>query len=587
MGTVYPLVIGREAVISTQHYLSASAGARVFARGGNAIDAAIAATLVEGIVNPHMHTIGGEAPMLIRSAQTGRVVSINGNMKAPARATVEELRARGISKIPAHGLIAAGVPAALDAMVTALIHFGTRSFAEVAEPALALAEDGFPVHVGLSGEDGVMKEYAGAGASIRAFERIFRTKYPSTAKIYMPEGKPPRPGDIIRNPALGRFFRRLLDAEAGARGQGREAALAAVRERFYSGDIAREIAAWSDANGGLLAESDLSGFSTRIEEPVSVEYRGVTVFKCGPWSQGPVFLQQLRLLEGFDLRTMGHNSADYVHTVIEAAKLAFADREAYYADPEFTRVPMEGLLSARYAELRRPLIDPARASIELRPGDPIGMRALHDAAGGDARSWGPGTVHVAAGDRAGNVIAVTASGAWIPTSPVIESLGFPLGTRIQTFYLDQAHPNVVAPGKRPRTTLSPSMAMRGAESYLGFGTPGGDQQDQWTLQFFLNVVEFGMNLQEAIEAPKFSTAHFPSSFYPHEAAPGLIHVEDRIDASVRRELEGRGHKVEVTPAWSEGHVLAVAVDRARGIVEGGCDPRGQARPVMAAQTIGW
>ena len=587
MGTVYPLVIGREAVISTQHYLSASAGARIFARGGNAIDAAIAATLVEGIVNPHMHTIGGEAPMLIRSAQTRRVVAINGNMKAPARATIEEFRSRGISKIPAYGLIAAGVPAALDAMVTALIHFGTRSFAEVAEPALALAEDGFPVHVGLSGEDGVMKEYAGAGASIRAFERIFRTKYPSTAKIYMPEGKPPRPGDIIRNPALGRFFRRLLDAEAGARGQGREAALAAVRERFYSGDIAREIAAWSDANGGLLAESDLSGFSTRIEEPVSVEYRGVTVFKCGPWSQGPVFLQQLRLLEGFDLRTMGHNSADYVHTVIEAAKLAFADREAYYADPEFTRVPMEGLLSARYAELRRALIDPARASIELRPGDPIGMRALRDAAGGDARSWGPGTVHVAAGDRAGNVIAVTASGAWIPTSPVIESLGFPLGTRIQTFYLDRAHPNVVAPGKRPRTTLSPSMAMRGAESYLGFGTPGGDQQDQWTLQFFLNVVEFGMNLQEAIEAPKFSTAHFPSSFYPHEAAPGLIHVEDRIDASVRRELEGWGHKVEVTPAWSEGHVLAVAVDRARGIVEGGCDPRGQARPVMAAQTIGW
>ena len=587
MGTVYPLVIGREAVISTQHYLSASAGARIFARGGNAIDAAIAATLVEGIVNPHMHTIGGEAPMLIRSARTGQVAAINGNMKAPARATIEEFRARGISKIPAYGLIAAGVPAALDAMVTALVHFGTRSFAEVAEPALALAEDGFPVHVGLSGEDGVMKEYAGAGASIRAFEQIFRTKYPSTAKIYMPEGKPPRPGDIIRNPALGRFFRLLLDAEAGARGQGREAALKAVRERFYSGDIAREIAAWSDANGGLLAESDLSGFSTQIEEPVSVEYRGVKVFKCGPWSQGPVFLQQLRLLEGYDLGAMGHNSTDYVHTVIEAAKLAFADREAYYADPEFTRVPMEGLLSARYAELRRALIDPARASTELRPGDPIGMKALRDGGGADARSWGPGTVHVAACDRGGNVIAVTASGAWIPTSPVIESLGFPLGTRIQTFYLDQAHPNVVAPGKRPRTTLSPSMAMRGAESYLGFGTPGGDQQDQWTLQFFLNVVEFGMNLQEAIEAPKFSTAHFPSSFYPHEAAPALIHVEDRIDARVRRELEGRGHKVEVTPAWSEGHVLAVAVDRARGIVEGGCDPRGQARPVMAAQTIGW
>ncbi|MGO9450093.1 MAG: gamma-glutamyltransferase family protein [Candidatus Binataceae bacterium] len=588
MPTLYPLVMGREAVVSTQHYLSASAGARLFARGGNAIDAAVAATFVEGIVNPHMHTIGGEAPMLIYSADARRVVAINGNMTAPARATIDEYRARGINLIPAHGLIAAGVPAALDALVTALSEFGTKSLAEVAEPALALAEDGFPMHVGLAGEERDADQgYAGAGASIRAFAEIYRTRYPSTAQIYMPHGDVPKPGDIIRNAALAKFFRRLLDAEAGTRSRGREAALKAARDRFYSGDIAREIVAWSEAKGGLLADQDLARFTTRIEQPQSVDYRGVTVFKCGPWSQGPVFLQHLRIVEGFDLRAMGHNSVDYIHTVIEAAKLAFADREAYYADPEFARVPMEELLSPRYAELRRRLIDPNQASAELRPGDPIAMQALRAGGAGETRPWGPGTVHVTAADRKGNMIAVTASGGWIPTSPVIESLGFPLGTRMQTFYLDEHHANALIPGKRPRTTLSPSLAMRGGEPYLAFGTPGGDQQDQWTFQFFLNVVEFGMNLQEAIEAPKFSTAHFPSTFYPHAAMPAVMRIEERIGDAIRSELAARGHKVEVRPAWSEGHVLAVSVDRAKGLVQGGCDPRGELQPVMAAQVIGW
>jgi gamma-glutamyltranspeptidase/glutathione hydrolase len=588
MRTTYPLVMGREAMVSTEHYLSASAGARIFARGGNAIDAAVAATLVEGVVNPHMHTIGGEAPMLIYAAKAGRVVAINGNMIAPGRATIAEFRARGLDLIPGYGLIAAGVPAALDALVTALSEFGTRSFAEVAEPALALAEEGFPMHVGLAGEERDSDGgYAGAGASIRAFAEIFLTRYPTTARIYMPDGKVPKPGDIIRNPALANFFRRLLDAEAQARSRGREAGLTAVRDRFYRGDIAREIAAWSDANGGLLAETDMARFVTRIETPAQADYRGVTVFKCGPWSQGPVFLQQLRILEGFDLHTMAHNSADYIHTVLESAKLAFADREAYYADPEFVSVPLEGLLSPRYAELRRALIDPRRASTEQRPGDPIAMRALRDGGAGEARPWGPGTVHVTSCDHEGNMIAVTASGAWIPTSPVVESLGFPLGTRVQTFYLDEKHPNAPAPYKRPRTTLSPSLAMRAGEPYLAFGTPGGDQQDQWTLQFFLNVVDFGMNLQQAIEAPKFSTAHFPSTFYPHGSMPAVARVEERIDSAVRAELSERGHKIEVKPAWSEGHVLAVSVDRKRGLLQGGCDPRGQAQPVMAAQVIGW
>ena len=588
MTTIYPLIMGRSAMLATEHYLSAAAGAGIFARSGNAIDAAVAATFVEGVVNPHMHTIGGEAPMLIYSASARRVVAINGNMMAPARATIEHYRSLGIELIPGAGLLAAGVPAAFGALVIALREFGTKSLAEVIEPALALATDGFPMHAGLSGIDASDREfYAGAGASIRQNAKHFLNKWPSSARVYMPDGKVPRPGAVIKNPALANFFKRVLDAEAGAKNRGRKAALAAAIERFYGGDIAREIVAWSDANGGLLAASDLESFTTRIELPVSADYRGVTVFKCGPWSQGPVFLQQLKLLEGFDLAAKGHNSAEYIHSVIEAAKLSFADREAYYADPKFVDVPIDALLSERYASIRRELIDPDRASMEQRPGDPRAMRALRDGAASDARPWGNGTIHVTAADREGNMIAVTASGGWIPSSPVIDALGFPLGTRMQTFFLDENHPNALKPGKRPRTTLSPSLAMRAGEPYLAFGTPGGDQQDQWTLQFFLNVIDFGMDLQTAIEAPKFSTPHFPATFYPHGSDPGVLRIEDRVPNEVRDQLAGRGHKIEVKPPWSEGHVLAVQIDTKSGVLAGGADPRGQAIPVMPAQVIGW
>ncbi len=589
MTTWYPLVMGREAMVATEHYLSAAAGARMFAKGGNAIDAAVAATLVEGVVNPHMHTIGGEAPMLIYSADARRVVAINGNMTAPARATIDHYRGLGLTLVPGEGLLAAGVPAAFDALAVALKTFGTLTLAEVAAPAAALCEDGFPMHPGLAGDGETPQDLSGliGQASIRVNAKKFREKWPSSAAVYMPGGEPPHTGQIVKNPALAKFFGRLIEAEAAARKRGREAALDAARERFYRGDIAREIVAWSDANGGLLALEDLAAFTTRIEEPVTADYRGVTVHKCGPWSQGPVYLQQLRLLEGFDLKALGHNSADYVHTLVEAAKLAFADREQYYADPEFTRVPLEGLLSARYAALRRELIDPRRASMEQRPGDPINFRPLLDRPAGAARSWGPGTIHVTAADGRGNMIAVTASGGWIPSSPVVEALGFPLGSRMQTFYLDEAHANALKPGKRPRTTLTPSIATRAGQPWLSFGTPGGDQQDQWTLQFFLNLVDFGMTVQEAIEAPRFSTAHFPSTFHPNNARPGVLRIEERIDPAVRAALSARGHQVEVRPPWCEGHVLGIRFDPARRLLEGGADPRGQMAVVMPAQTIGW
>jgi gamma-glutamyltranspeptidase / glutathione hydrolase len=581
--------MGRRAMVATEHYLSASAGARIFAHGGNAIDAAVAATLVEGIVNPHMHTIGGEAPMLIYLADARRVVALNGNMAAPANATIDRYRSLNLELVPAEGLLAAGVPAAFDALATALREFGTMSLAEVAEPALALCEDGMPVHAGLTGHGETPQDLSGliGTASIKYNQKKFRERWPSSAKLYMPNGEVPLPGDIIRNPALAHCFRRLLDAEAGARRQGRAAALDAARDRFYRGDIAKEIVQWSMANGGLLQADDLAGFTTRIEAPVTADYHGVTVHKCQSWSQGPVFLQQLRLLEGFDLPALRHNSAAYIHHLAEATKLAFADREAYYADPQFTDVPLGALLSREYAEVRRSLIDPNHASLEQRPGDPRAMRPLLEGSVTPARSWGPGTIHVTAADGRGNMIAVTASGGWIPSSPVIEALGFPLGSRMQTFYLDEKHPNSLQPGKRPRTTLTPSIATRDCAPFLSFGTPGGDQQDQWTLQFFLNLVDFGMPLQEAIEAPRFSSAHFPSTFYPHNAQPGVLRLEDRIDSAIVEQLAAMGHKVGVRPPWCEGHVLAIQFDPAKRLLMGGADPRGQAAVVMPAQAIGW
>jgi gamma-glutamyltranspeptidase/glutathione hydrolase len=510
-------------------------------------------------------------------------------MVAPAKATIEYYRQRKMNLVPGEGLLAAGVPAAFDALAAALESFGTLTLANVLEPALKLCEDGMPMHAGLSGHGDTPDDLSGliGRASIRNNEQKFRERWPTTAQIYLPHGEVPRPGDIVRNPALAKFFHRLLDAEAGARSRGREAAISAARDRFYRGDIARDIAAWSQTNGGLLDENDLAQFTTRFEEAVTVDYHGLTVHKCQPWSQGPVFLQQLRILEGLDLPQMGHNSAEYIHYLVETAKLAFADREAYYADPKFESVPIESLLSRKYADLRRALIDPKSASMEQRPGEPAVMRAVSARDTRQPRSWGSGTIHVTTADGRGNMVACTASGGWIPSSPVIDKLGFPLGTRMQTFYLDERHPNSLKPGKRPRTTLTPSLATRNGQPLMSFGTPGGDQQDQWTLQFFINVVDFGMDLQEAIEAPRFSTAHFSSSFYPHNSMPGSVRLEERIDRKVIDELAERGHRVVVRPPWCEGHVLGIRFDPVRRLLEGGADPRGQLAVVMAAQAIGW
>ena len=580
-----PTLMGTRGMVVTEHYLSAEAGLRILHAGGNAFDAAIAATLAEGVLNPHMHTFGGELSALGYVASERSVFAVNGDTVAPRAATIEWFKAHEIDLIPLAGMLAAGPPAVPHALLTVLARFGTRSFAEVVTPALELAEEGFPLHPALRGP---APAHPLGDFSLAASANLFRTTWPSSAAVYLPGGRLPEIGERMRNPNLARTFRRLIAAEEHARGHGRTDGIAAAIDAFYRGEIADIIAAHAVAHGGLLRREDLHEYRSAIEPTVSLDYRGYTVHKCGPWSQGPVFLQQLMLLSGFELRAFGHNSADYIHVIAEAAKLAFADREQYYGDPHFVDVPLAGLLSESYAAARRALIDRRRASLEQRPGDPRRGAALLE---GEeifaARNWGRGTVYVAVVDGARNMASFTPSGAWISASPVIDELGFPLGTRLQTFYLDPRHPNALMPGKRPRTTLTPTLVLRSGAPAMIFGTQGGDQQDQWTLQVFFNLVEFGMDVQDAIEAARFSSVHFPSSFYPHGAIPGGLRVEGRVPEAVRAGLAARGHLLEVEDDWVAGDVLSIVVDEERGCVRAGADPRGEVSRRMPSYAIGW
>jgi len=572
-------------MVVSEHYLSAEAGLRLLHAGGNAFDAAVAATLAEGVLNPHMHTFGGEIAALGYVAGDRRVFAVNGNTVAPRAATIAWFQERDIALIPFAGVLAAGPPAAPHALLTVLARFGTRSFADVVTPALELAEDGFPLHPALRGPAprNPLGDFTLTGSA-----ETFRNAWPSSAAVYLPGGRLPAIGERIRNADLGRTFRRLIAAEGRAKRSGRSDGIAAAIDAFYRGEIADIIAAHSSSHGGLLARADLEEYRSTIEPAVSLRYRGHAVHKCGPWSQGPVFLQQLALLSGFDVRALGHGSAESIHVITEAAKLAFADREQYYGDPEFVDVPLAGLLSEGYAAARRTLIDPLRASLAQRPGDPRRGRALLE---GEeifaARNWGRGTVYVGVVDEARNMASFTPSGAWIPASPLIDGLGFPLGTRVQTFYLDPRHPNALVPGKRPRTTLSPTLVTRNGSPAMVFGTQGGDQQDQWTLQVFLNLVDHGMEVQQAIEAARFSSVHFPSSFYPHGKTPGALRVEGRIAPAVCAELAARGHVLDVEDDWVAGDVLAIVADGEHGCLRAGADPRGEVSRRMPSYAIGW
>ncbi len=575
----HPRLFGTNGAVTSEHYLAANAGADILKAGGNAVDAAIAAVLVEGVVNPHQHTICGECPMIIQMADGQAPVVVNGNTMAPGAADVAAYRQRGLDAVPDTGILAAGVPAAPGALTLALERFGSLSLAEVADAAITLARDGFPMHPGLL----YMADFGIDDNQIR-----FTEEWANSAEIYLPKGEFPTPGQLLRNPALADLLQTLVTAERTASGS-RAAGIAAARDEFYRNDIATEIAQHSKARGGLLRRQDMEGFRTELEPAVSVSLGNIQVFKCGPWNQGPALLQTLSIVKNFPLQSMQHNGTEYLHTVIESIKLAFADREQWYGDPTHVHVPIASLLADNYGKLRAGLIDSNRANPEVRPGNPFNHEALLPAAerlGG--RSWGPGTVHVDSIDGAGNMVCATPSGAWLKSSEVVAALGVPLGNRLMTFYLEPAnHPNIVAPNKRPRTTISPTLVHRDAIPWMVYGSMGGDQQDQWMLQFILNRAVFDMTIAQAIEAPKFSSHHVPGFFAPHERFPNRINIEPRVGESVIKGLASRGHEIERVPDWTEGFLLAIERDPQTGVLEAGYDPRGAKGDVFPAAAICW
>jgi gamma-glutamyltranspeptidase/glutathione hydrolase len=575
--TTRPVIRGFHGVVASGHYLAAEIGQRVLEAGGNAIDAGVASVFALTLVKPQSAGIAGECPILVyhhsADASLPNPVSISGNGTAPRRATIEWFEERRIAAIPGDGLLSALVPATFDACLVALQRFGRLGVRETLGPVVELAADGFALYPAFHN-----------ALNLRADR--YRDEYPTTGAIFLDRGAVPDVGWRIRQPAWAATFGRLIDAEAAAlvRGADRVAGIQAARDGFYRGFVADEIArfletasvvdATGSAHEGLLTREDLASYETLLETPATVRYHGIDVHKCGPWTQGPVFLQQLTLLDGFDLPALRHNSADYIHVLIEAAKLAFADRERWYGDPRYADVPLARLLSPDYAHERRTLIDMAVASGEIRPGDagPTTPPRVTP----DPRAGNGDTTHVSVADAEGNLFAATPSGGWLESSPIIPSLGFPLGSRLQVFNLDPTHPNSLAPGKRPRTTLTPSLATRDGQPYLAFGTPGGDQQDQWTLQFFLNLVDFGMDLQEAIDAPVVHTLHFPSSFYPHETFLRHLVAESRIPGAVLDDLAARGHLIETVGDWASGEVSAVRFEPSTGLIEGASSPRARA-----------
>lgn len=573
--TTRPVFMGTHAVIASGHYLAARAGQRMFDKKGNAIDAAVASGFALNILEPQSCGIGGEVPILVFSAKESKPFAISGQGWIGKAATVDWFRKAKIDPIPGDGFLPATVPAAFGSWAFALMRFGTLTLKDVLEPAIDYTESGFPIYPGLRN-------------TLAGLAKRFRDEWPSSAAVYLPNNRVPEVGEVFKNPDWAATMKKVVEVETRERQRGREGAIQAAIDYWYQGEVAERLVAFMqqteirDASGrknrGLLTRDDFAAWKPKIDVHVTIPYHGLDVFKCGPWTQGPVFLQQLRLLEGYDLKKLGHNSADYIHTVIEAAKLAFADRERFYSDPDLVDVPMSMLLSKDYADERRKLIDPRKASLELRPGhgpksEPEDIQGLPETYCGD-------TTHTCAIDAQGNMMAATCSGGWIPSSPVVPGLGFPMGTRGQMFYLDPHHASALAPRKRPRTTLTPSLVLKDGKPWMVFGTPGGDQQDQWTLQFFVNYVDFGMNLQEAIDAPTFHSIHFPSSFYPHGAKAGGLVLENRIAEATAAELKARGHRIQVTGGWSNGKVMAVRLDQAKGVLAGAVSPRGQIGYVM-------
>jgi gamma-glutamyltranspeptidase / glutathione hydrolase len=550
--TTRPELRGTFGMVASTHWLASAAGMAVLERGGNAFDAAAATGFTLQVVEPHLNGPGGDLPVVFWSAERGEPLVLCAQGTAPGAATIERYRTLGHELVPGTGLLAACVPGAFDGWMLLLRDFGTMAPEDVLEFAIGYAENGFPVVPGMT-------------MTVGLAEPLLR-EWPASAVLYLPA---PRPGSVFRNRTLAATYRRILE-EAGS--GSREQRIDAARTAFYRGFVAESIDRFSREGGGLIAGDDLAGWEATLEPPSIFAYHGYTVCKTGPWGQGPVFLQQLALLAGFDLADLGLGSADYVHTVVECSKLAFADREAFYGDPGFVDVPLAHLLSPEYNDERRRLVG-EEASGELRPGGgrvPTLIEAATTVGAGEPTRGD--TVHVDVADRFGNLVSATPSGGWLQSSPVIPDLGWPLGTRAQMFWLEEGLPSSLQPRKRPRTTLSPSIALRGGDPYLAFGTPGGDQQDQWSLHVFLNHVHGGLDLQAAIDRPEFHTDHVASSFFPRRAEPRSLALEARFAEAVVAELRERGHEVDVTDDWSLGRVSAAG--RENGLLKAAANPRG-------------
>ncbi|HVJ55625.1 MAG TPA: gamma-glutamyltransferase family protein [Aliidongia sp.] len=598
MFTTRPEIRGTFGVVSSTHWLASGAGMSVLERGGNAFDAAVAAGFTLQIVEPHLNGPLGEVPILLWDGKAGQAQSICGQGVAPQAATIEAFAGLGVDLIPGSGLLPACVPGAFDAWMTMLRDHGTWRVRDVLEFAINYAANGHPMVERIVKTIGTVRE-------------LFETEWRSSAAVYLPKGEAPVPGMLFRNPALAGFYKRLVE-EAEAGGGDREAEIERARKVWSEGFVAEAIDRFCrtqevmDTTGrrhkGLLTGQDMADWRAKVEAPLSAEYHGWTVLKCGVWSQGPSFLQSLGMLKGFDLGAMDPLGGEFVHHVAEALKLALDDRDAWYSDPDFFDVPLAGLLSDEYAAQRRALIGET-ASFEHRIGSPGGrnarmpdrpdLRRLQDAAlfgaAGEPTTARMGevatarngatrgdTCHIDVIDRWGNMVAATPSGGWLQSSPVIPELGVCLGTRGQMFWLDPSVPAALEPGKRPRTTLTPSMALQDGEPRLAFGTPGGDQQEQWSLIMFLRHVHHGYNLQESIDAPSFHTEHMWNSFFPRKDRPGALVLENRFPAETIKDLERRGHQVEVGEAWTEGRLCACAQisDGDARILKAAANPRG-------------
>lgn len=579
--TTRPEIKGTFGVAASTHWLATAVAMRMLERGGSAFDAAVACAFTLQVVEPHLNGPGGEVPVLLWSAKERRARVFCGQGTAPAKATIAAFRALDLKLVPGTGLLAATVPGAFDAWMLLLRDYGTLSLREVLEPAIHYAEHGYPVVPRIT-------------QAIVALERLFREHWPSSAAVYLPA---PKPGSIFRNRKLAQTYQRLLgEAENVA---GREQQIEKARDAWYRGFVAAEIDRFfreevMDCSGrrhrGLLTADDMTRWAASYEEPLGRDYRNFTVLKCGPWSQGLVLLQQLALAEHLDLERLDPLDEEFVHRVAEGAKLCFADRDAWLGDPKFIDVPVKELLSPAYAAQRARLITD-RASTEHRPGSPGGRtpklpgfgdesarlaRAANSALGVGEPVFAElavgDTCHLDVIDRWGNVVSATPSGGWLSSSPVVPALGFSLNTRLQITWLDETLPGALAPGKRPSTTLSPSLALRDGEPYLSFGTPGGDQQDQWQAIFFLRHALHRMNLQQAIDAPAWHINHFVQSFWPRTVDANRLTLESRFERSVVENLRRRGHHVVVGEPWSEGRLSACARDGE--LLRAAANPRG-------------